>query len=818
MREVKLIRKHYEGRIRWEAVIIYIIVIVLLTYMIYYVSNLKKSILNQRVAINHNEMVLNFTNDLIQNVNEAQAQAQLYTVSGKRANLRNFNKYLKNTIALKDSIVFYSDDDTENKKILNDIIGLLNRKEVIIKEITHQYDLFNPYDEISKIITDYRPQEKTTKIVAVTKQDTIFRFADRQTFFQRLFNSDIPRDSIILVTTTTYDTITEEVPENRIDLMEGIKIYTEKGKEEYLKRLKIIEHQYQSFIKSDQKISEEISNLLLALHKQTLTSVMNAIQKSESMIQKNLTYSMYGGAVALGCILLFILLISRDIKRVSRARRAMEEAQRRTEEIMESRHKLLLSVSHDIKAPLSSIIGYIELMEMEKRNESDISRLNSMKVSSQHILSLLSNLLDFSSLEQGKQFIKRADFNAAELCDSLAEMFRPIAENKQLKFFYHKNISDDLYVNSDQLKIKQVVGNIISNALKYTIEGEVHFGVYFINNKLVFSVIDQGIGIPNDKIEEMFRPFSKAENNPGLAEGNGFGLFVVKGMLEILGGNIKVMSELEKGSHFEIRIPVKVVENKLLEKDKNTDTQMVNTIKKLNILLVDDDNSLLSVIVAMLNKIGHNSDICRSYIEFNRYLNELDKYDLVITDREMGTFSGNDVLKSIKAVDPNKKTILMTARDEYSENYAMSEGFDGYLKKPFSIKELALLLNDNYTEEEGKNCEYSADFPQLCEMFNNDSSAISEILQTFVNATADNLVVLNDAITEHDFEKARAVCHKMRPMFIQLEQASAQYLIDVDSRRGPDATPLPDWETKGIEFMNQSDALLALLADKYDIA
>ena len=241
-------------------------------------------------------------------------------------------------------------------------------------------------------------------------------------------------------------------------------------------------------------------------------------------------------------------------------------------------------------------------------------------------------------------------------------------------------------------------------------------------------------------------------------------------------------------------------------------------MNKTRILLVDDDNSLLSVIVAMLNKIGHKSNICRSYIEFNRYLNELDKYDLVITDREMGTFSGNDVLKTIKSVDPNKKTILMTARDEYSENYAMSEGFDGYLRKPFSIKELALLLNDNYTEEEGKKCEYSADFPQLCEMFNNDSSAISEILQTFVNATSDNLVILNDAITEHDFEKARAVCHKMRPMFIQLEQKSAQYLIDMDSRRGKDATPLPDWEEKGIEFMNQSDALLAMLADKYDIA
>ncbi len=817
MREGKLIRKHYEGRIRWEAVIIYVIVIVVLAFMIYYISNLKQTILHQRVTIDRNEMVLNFTNELIQHVNEAQAQAQLYTVTGNRKNLISFNNHLKTTIALKDSIVLYSPDDTDNKKILNDIILLLNRKEVIIREITHQYDLFNPYDEIYKIITDYKPKEKTTRIVAVSIQDTIVKKADKQNFFQRLFSGDIPRDSVIFVTTTRYDTITEELPENRIDLMEGIKIYTDKGKDEYLRRLKIIENQYQSFIKSDQNISEEIFNLLIVLHRQTLTSVMSAIQYSESLIQDSLNYSIYGGTFALLCILLFILLISRDIKRVSKARKAMEEAQQRTEEIMESRHKLLLSVSHDIKAPLSSIIGYIELMEMEKRTESDIHRLNSMKFSSQHILSLLSNLLDFSSLEQGKQHLQRINFNVSEMCDELADMFRPIAENKQLRFFYHKHISQELCVNSDELKIKQVASNIISNALKYTIEGEVHFGVYLINNKLVFSVIDQGIGIPTEKINELFKPFSKADNNPGLAEGNGFGLFVVKGMLEILDGNLTVMSELEKGSHFEISIPVKIVESKSLEKIKNTDTEMVNTIKKLNILLVDDDNSLLSVIVAMLNKIGHNSDICRSYIEFNRYLNELDRYDLVITDREMGTFSGNDVLKTIKSVDKNKKTILMTARDEYSENFAMSEGFDGYLRKPFSIKELALLLNENWVEEEGKNCEYSEDFPTLCEMFDNDSSAISDILQTFVDATADNLVVLNNAITNHDFEKARAVCHKMRPMFIQLEQKSAQYLIDIDSRRGENAEPLPDWEAKGIAFMNQADELLAMLADKYDI-
>ncbi|MBQ2498609.1 MAG: hybrid sensor histidine kinase/response regulator, partial [Bacteroidales bacterium] len=639
MREVKFIRKHYESRVRWEAVVIYVLATIICAFVIYRISNLKKSIINQRVTIDHNEMVLNFTNELIQNVNEAQSHAQLYTISGNPEHLIHFNENLQQTSAIKDSIIFYSDDDAKNTMILNDIIVLLNRKENIIREITHQYDVFNPYDEIYKLLSDYKPKETTTRIVPVTRIDTIVKKAEKPGFFHRVFSSETPRDSIIFVTTTTYDTITEESPGSRIDLMEGIKIYTDKGKQEYLERLQTIENQYQSFIKSDQEISEEISNLLIVLHQHTLTSVMNEIQKSETILQRSLDYSIYGGTLALFCILLFIFLIFKDIQRVSRARRAMEEAQKQTEAIMESRHKLLLSVSHDIKAPLSSILGYIELMQMEQHSETDMQRLDSMKFSSEHILSLLSNLLDFSSLDQGKQHVTRAVFNASELSDQLANMFKPIAENKQLKFYYHKNIADDLYVNSDALKIRQVVSNIISNAIKYTIEGEIHYGVYLENNKLIFNVIDQGIGIPNDKIEEMFKPFSKADNNPGLAEGNGFGLYVVKGLLELLGGTINVMSELEKGSHFEIKIPVKVVDKQPEETKETTDNQVITARKKLNILLIDDDNTLLTVVSAMLNKIGHNSDICRSYIEFNKYLTELDKYDLVLTDREMGTFS-----------------------------------------------------------------------------------------------------------------------------------------------------------------------------------
>lgn len=815
MGEITRHRRHYESRVRWEAVLIFLIAIAIIAAMIYYVRNIKESIIEQRSTIDRNEMVLNLTNNLIQKMNETQSFAQLYSFTGDQDYLNNFRLNLQDISDIKDSIIFYS-NDSRNKAILNDILQLLRRKEVIIKQISHHYDIFNPYESIYKLMEGYQPENKT-KVVVVTKQDTIVRKADRQSFFQRLFSSDNAHDSIILVTTTTFDTIRES-HDNKEDIMKDIKLYTEKGRKEYIERIQTLEYQYQTFIKSDQIISEQISGLLIILHQQSLTSVMNEIQKSESVIQRNLNYAIYGGTTALGFIVLCILLIFNDIHRASRARKAVEEAKKRTEEIMESRHKLLLSVSHDIKAPLASIVGHIELMQMENPKADDVQRLNSMKYSSEHILSLLSNLLEFSSLDQGKQHLSRADFNPAELCDQLAAMFKPIAENKQLKFFYHKHIADDIYVNSDALKIKQVVSNIISNALKYTIEGEVHFGAYLINNKLVFNVLDQGIGIPSDKIDEMFKPFSKAENNPGLAEGNGFGLYVVKGLLELLDGTINVMSELEKGSHFEIKIPVKLVEKAKVDSKPVAESPIVIAKKQLNILLIDDDNSLLSVISAMLKKIGHNSDICRSYIEFNKYINELDNYDVVITDREMGTFSGNDALKMIKSVDAQKTVILMTARDQYSERYALKEGFDGYIRKPFSIKDLANLLNTNIVEEEGQHCNYNEDFPQLCAMFSNDADAIRAILQTFADTTSENLVTLNDAVSEHDFEKAQAICHKMRPMFIQLEQPSTQYLIDMDNSRGKDATALPDWEEKGIEFMKQSDALLAMLAEKYDIS
>lgn len=811
------IRGGNERRVRLSATIIFLMVAVLCTAMIYYISNLRNSITEQRQNIRRNEKALNFTHSLIENVNEAQVNAQLYTFSSNPSHLFNFKDDLNNIQSTADSILRYSNNDTTNKIILDNLIILLQRKELIITNISRHYDAFNPYEEIYDLLMNYKP-EKRTKVVAVTRQDTIVKKARKRTFFERLFSSDNERDSIMLMTTTTFDTINGGVIPDSINLLHNIQIYSEKGKNEYLQRIKDIENQYHTFIRADQKITEEISELLITLHQETLSTVMMEVQKSEMLIRKNFHYSVYSGILALVLTLSLIVLIFYDIQKVTKARKEREEALQLADETMESRHKLLLSVSHDIKAPLSSIIGYIELMETEKMQPQEVMRLNSMKYSSEHILSLLSNLLEFSSIDQGRQFVKRSDFDISELCDKLKNMFLPIAENKQLKLFYHKNIPEHQIINSDPLKIKQIASNIISNSLKYTIEGEVHFGVYLEKKKLIISVIDTGIGMPEDKIDEMFKPFSRAENNTGLAEGNGFGLYVVKGLLDLLGGEIKVMSEIDKGTHTEIVIPIKIVDNKPKKKEKLVEPQHFEQKRDLNILLVDDDNILLTVTSAMLAKLGLKSDFCRSSVEFAKYLEIIDNFDIVITDREMGTFSGIDVLHSVKETRPEMPVFIMTARDEYNSFSAQSDGFDGFLKKPFRIKDLANALQINWNEEITKKCSYSDDFPGLSTMFDNDDKSVKEILQAFVNSTSDNLVILNDAISNHDFEKAQAVCHKMKPMFIQLEQKSADYLIFMDTRQDQEASSFPDWEEKGIDFMNETDALMNLLSEKYDIS
>lgn len=806
----------YERRTSWEVVITYLFVIALCVALFYYISNLRKSIENQRSNINTQHAALDWANRFTKNVHEAQNAANLYAFTEQAKYKKQFNTARTKITAQTDSLMLVEISD-DNKLMVNEISNLIRSKGRISNELSRQFHDFNPLAEFDRTIDDYIPPKPEEEIV-VTKvsKDTLIRVPkaeEKKGFWGRVGNVFRPEetgDSLVHITIEKTDTlrIQQHHPDS-LTILADLRVLSNKAKVEYWNKIKEYENKTQELVKADNRLSEQISSLLIRLNQEILDSTITEIEKSEAMIHENLKTSMFIGAGTLFLIIIFIILIISDVNKGYRARRAAEEAKRKTEEIMESRHKLLLSVSHDIKAPLTSIMGHVELMD-KTDNEKEIS---SIQQSADHILNLLNNLLEYSSLEQGKLEVSKETFDIGQLCEEIAEMFSPIARHKNLQFNFENSIEPNTIFNSDKLKIRQILTNLISNGIKYTLEGSVTFKARLGRNLVVFDIIDTGVGIPEDQREEVFKPFVRIKSYNQFAEGTGYGMTVVKGLIDLLGGEIHIESEVGKGSHFEVRLPVEIVHN------ANDDINQPNT-KSLNILVIDDDNTLLSVVGNMLQRLGHQAIPCRSKNDIESAVAQLADYDYILTDREMGAMTGNDILHLFKDTDPTKPVILMTGRIEYNTEKAKEEGFDGFLQKPFNMKQLEAFFGNvaNDGGDASASCLFSEDFPTFCQVMGDDEEAIRQVLTVFVQSTADDLVQMNNLIEKSKFIEAQDLCHKMLPMFTQLER-DTEFLSKMNTLRGQGKKEkhYRHWKDDAQKFMAQTDELMDLLAEKYGI-
>ncbi len=820
-------KQSFERRTSWEVVITYLFIIVLALAMLYYVYQLHGSVKSQRLNLDKQNRAMMLTKELTRSVHEAQSVANQYAFSDNTKYLRRFNELSEQIQAYSDSIVMNSGNE-EDRPLLDEIQKLMQRKGQISYVLSRQLFYFNPLAEIDKTLDEYTPPPPESVYITKTIEDSIIQTAPKEkNFWQRLGNVFSPEkeDSIISITKQRIDTMTMGRPTDSVhDVFKDLRTLSEKAKTEYQSLINEYATKTNELIKDENRLSEQISTLLLRLNQENLDSYVNQIENSESIIEENIHTSSLIGAIVLGLIAILIIMILSDVNKGYRARRAAEEAQKKTEEIMDSRHKLLLSVSHDIKTPLTSIMGNVELMD-QGGNEKEIT---SIKESADHILSLLTNLLDFSSLEQGKLQVESSFFNVSRLCEEIMGMFEPIASKKNLKFNFESDLDSSLMVNSDRLKIKQILSNLISNGIKYTLEGSVDFKASFDDGQLVFHVTDTGVGVPKEKIDEIFTPFVRIETYNTLAEGSGYGLSVVKGLVDLLDGTIKVDSEVGKGTHFEVLLPV---QTEVQDTDAST-----TKIKSQTILVIDDDDTLLSVIGNMLQRLGHQCKACRSMSDIEEALQNTDEFDYILTDREMGALTGNDILHKFKEQNPDKPVLLMTARTEYNDEKAKKEGFDGLILKPFNMKGLedvfgSVTLSDSSSNPETDltdqndvsspseaTCLFSEDFPTFSEIMGYDEEAIRPVLNVFVQSTADDLMLMNNLIESSNFADTQALCHKMLPMFKQLDR-DVTFLSKMNGMRNKKKAErrYSKWKNDAEKFMKQADELLDLLSDKYGI-
>ena len=521
-------------------------------------------------------------------------------------------------------------------------------------------------------------------------------------------------------------------------------------------------------------------------------------------------------------VLIFFTIIWRDITRSNHYRKELEKAKLYAENLLVAREKLMLTITHDIKAPAGSIIGYIDLLIRLVQDRRQQFYLHNMKSSANHLLDLITSLLDYHRLEAGKMDIHPVTFNPHELFESIYTSFLPGAEKKQLTLNFEENIPRTLNLEGDPFRIRQIAENLISNALKFTSQGSITIQVDYEQNRFTFRVEDTGCGMSIQEQQRVFQAFTRLQSAQG-QEGFGLGLSITKKLVELLNGEITIESAPGKGSMFQVVLFLpKVTKAPITQVETLSDDK-----KQWRILLIDDDRIQLNLTEVMIydlfNHAQHNIPPvikCCTQPEELFKLIASETFDIVFTDIQMPAMNGFELLQKLRSLDvpqaKNIPVIAITARSDMDETDFCTQGFAGCLHKPFNQTELLKIFkthmqedwkgNTVQTDSKPSDTECTYNFSPLTAFSGDDPAAAHEILETFIGESTKNYERMKQALSNKDMADLCKVAHKMLPTFTMIEARKAIPALQwLEFHRGN--TDLSD------EARQHADEALSCIAD-----
>lgn len=642
-------------------------------------------------------------------------------------------------------------------------------------------------------------------------------------FFKRLAEAFAPgKQDTATVTNTSREYITDTLVQayNPADtvavILRNIQVQINDKRQE---RMELLRNKANNLRYNGQILTTKINQILRDFEEEEVTRSLDKLEQAR-MIRQHSMRTIAGIAIGTAFLAVFFLvLIWRDITRSNHYRRELEIAKQKAEDLLLSREKLMLTITHDIKAPIGSIMGYTDLLARLTTEERQKFYLNNMKVSSEHLLKLVGNLLDFHKLDSNKVEINRVAFNPYQLFDEIRVSFEPMVEKKNLKLIYQ--IAPELNGRfiSDPFRIRQITDNLLSNAVKFTEEGEVCLLVSYNESFLTLTVKDTGKGISEEEKDKIFQEFTRLKNAQG-EEGFGLGLSIVQKLVVLLEGDIKVDSTLKEGSTFIVRLPLfPVAGNERPEKQEVQETSV--PVKNRRLLLIDDDRIQMELTVAMLKQLGVDAVCCEHPDEIFAYLKN-ERFDLLLTDVQMPALNGFDLLKQLRVSDVAAAreiaVVAVTARSDMREEDFKAKGFAGCLHKPFSMSELRKILAlpegkvKIDTEQQTDVGKQELDFAALTMFSADDKEAATEILRTFIRETNKNRTALADALTASDASGITALAHKILPLFRMINASSCiEPLIWLEAHRGEELSEMMRNHT--IKVLEEMEVIIAQAED-----
>ena len=632
------------------------------------------------------------------------------------------------------------------------------------------------------------------------KKTTVEVMKTRRGFFRRLADAfkkehaetlSIKQDSnrAIIDSITTPVNVAENVANilDQIDKKE--KVATQDHKESINKEmedLKIV----------STKLALRSAKQLSDVHQRERDSMQKAINKAMAARRQLLWQIGLLTLITLFAIIVMIWFIWRDARKERIYRENLEAANEEIQRIMNQRERLLLTITHDIKAPAASISGFIDLMKEYVTEAQGMECLQNIKNSATHLSRLVASLLDYHQLENGLMKVQPVSFSPAQLVKESVEGMRLRAKEKGLSISYEmtmgmkkeanqENETDKELFLADAFRIRQILDNLVSNAIKYTDHGSVNIEarVSKIMGKLTLtmSVKDTGKGMTDEEKQKVFQAFTRLKSAQGI-EGTGLGLSITQELVSLLGGEILLRSTLGKGSSFIVTLPIepapkddsqediKQTSDHQEAKDSDNKKKAQQEFANHKVLILDDDKLQLQLLQEMLRRIAGDSwqvFACNHVIDALTILHN-EQPALMLMDIEMPEMNGTEMITHINHT--NMTVIAMTAHDTSIREQLIKAGFDDCLFKPFSMEKLSAIL--------GIDSEPQSHFDALLAFAEGDEEAAKEILNTVKQELAEHLKNLKEAMEEDSLsiDKIGKAAHKLLPIASMMQMSCLEEL------------------------------------------
>ncbi|MGX1928429.1 ATP-binding response regulator [Flagellimonas sp. 2504JD4-2] len=536
--------------------------------------------------------------------------------------------------------------------------------------------------------------------------------------------------------------------------------------------------------KADLELSQKLRSFVSAFEQEIILEIHSENHNKQTLLKRGSLLAWTTAILGFVLVCIFTFLIANDYWKTQSYRAQLEKEKSYSEGLLKSREQLISTVSHDLRSPLNSIMGYLELMELDILNRKQLDYLKNIKSSTGYVEYLVNDLLEFSQLEAGKIQVSNSSFILSKLLIEIASSFKEVHNSKSLVLEIDVEEVLKTPIIGDAQRIRQILTNLIGNAFKFTHEGSIKLKAFVQNENsastVTIQIFDTGIGIAKEKQEVIFKEFTQLANSgEENTKGYGLGLTISKKLSEILGGTLIVESELDKGSVFTFSIPLKFANNKVsTEKLKRPDFE-----GGFSVVILDDDENLLKLLTEVFKTHGIT---VKTFSSFNALKQKVpNTYNLVLTDIQMPKTNGFEVVKAFrKGTVPNynnQPIIAMTGQRKFSRNHYLEAGFDDVLLKPFSTSSLLRILNESEksfdsTERDTNKFQTKSTTlfsTEILSSFLDNNESVCEVLDIFLSNTDKNLLLLSKAIKKKNYRKIRAISHKMLPMFRQLKIESA---------------------------------------------